>query len=274
MGSLASPAHVFALDRKTTSQFAPLTPGQEASLARGVRRGDRGAVERLVTSNLRHVHAIAQEYRRWGVPIDDLVQQGCLGLLKAAERFDPGSLDASDVRGEGSLRAYATYWIRAEIRDYVVRGYRIVRLGTTRTERRAVRAFRTRSVESVDALSEHSGMPRARCELLWPLLARGDVSLDFTPAGRPSPGELLRAEQLDPEAVAIALQERDQAQERVERALSELSERERRILWSRLGSDDPETLEQLGKRMGVSRERVRQLESRAREKVRRALDAA
>jgi RNA polymerase sigma-32 factor len=274
MGSLASSANVFALDRKTASRFEQLTPEEEADLARRVRRGERGAAERLITSNLRHVHSIAQEYRRWGVPIDDLVQQGCLGLLKAAERFDPGSLNANDIRGVGSLRAYATYWIRAEIRDYVVRGYRIVRLGTTRTERRAVRAFRTRSVQSVDELSEHSGMPHARCELLWPLLARGDVSLDFTPVGRPSPSELLRADQLDPEAVAIASQERESAHERVERALADLPERERRILLSRMGSDDPETLEQIGKRLGVSRERVRQLESRACEKVRRALDAA
>ena len=274
MASLASPAGVFALDRNTASRFAPLTPAQEAELAKAVQRGEPGAAERLITSNLRHVHAIAQEYRRWGVPIDDLVQQGCLGLLKAAERFDPEAEGARDARGGGSLKAYAAYWIRAEIRDYVVRGYRIVRLGTTRTERRAVRAFRTRSVASAAELSRESGMPLARCELLWPLLTRGDVSFDFTPVGRPSSGELLPSEQLDPEAVAMARQERELAHERVERALSDLSERERRILWSRLGSDDPETLEQIGKRLGVSRERVRQLESRACEKVRRALEVA
>jgi RNA polymerase sigma-32 factor len=275
MGLLAaSSARVFSLDRKAASRFPQLTAEQEAALAKSVQRGERGAAERLITSNLRHVHAIAQEYRRWGVPMDDLVQQGCLGLLKAAERFEPESIQARDARGGGSLKAYATYWIRAEIRDYVVRGYRIVRLGTTRTERRAVRAFRTRSVGSVEELSEHSGMPLPRCELLWPLLARGDVSLDFTPVDRQSAGDRLRTETPDPEAVAMAAEARGLAHERVERALADLSERERRILWSRLGSDDPETLEQLGKRLGVSRERVRQLESRACEKVRRALDAA
>jgi RNA polymerase sigma-32 factor len=273
MGSLASSARVFSLDRTTANRFAALPAVEEAALASAVRRGERGAAERLITSNLRHVHAIAQEYRRWGVPIDDLVQQGCLGLLKAAERFDPTSIDG-DARGGGSLKAYATYWIRAEIRDYVVRGYRIVRLGTTRTERRAVRAYRTSAVNSAVELAANSGMPEARCEQLWPLLTRGDISLDFTPTGRPSAGEQLRAEQLDPEAMAMARQERGLAQERVARALSDLSDRERRILWSRLGSDDPETLEQIGKQLGVSRERVRQLESRACEKVRRALDAA
>ena len=264
----------WAIDRAYAGRFESLSPEQEAELAQRLRAGDARAAGRLVQANLRHVVAIAHEYRRWGVPIDDLVQQGCLGLLKAAQRFDPAVLPAPDSpeRGSGSLRAYAAYWIRAEIRDYVVRGYRIVRLGTTRTERRALRAYRTRAVRTVDELAEQSGMPKARCEQLWPLLVQGDRSLDFAVDGRPPGRELLRDEQQPgPEASAIRREECTGARERVEQALATLSERERRILWARLAVDEPETLAQVGKRLGVSRERVRQLESRAREKMRAAL---
>jgi RNA polymerase sigma-32 factor len=264
----------WAIDRSSAGRFDTLTPEQEADLARRLRAGDARAGSQLIQGNLRHVVAIAHEYRRWGVPIDDLVQQGCLGLLKAAQRFDPAVLPAqnSPVRGSGSLRAYAAYWIRAEIRDYVVRSYRIVRLGTTRTERRALRAYRTRAVRTVDELAAQSGMPMARCEQLWPLLVQGDRSLDFTIDGRPPGRETLRDdEHPGPEATAIRHEECEGARTRVTQALATLSDRERRILWARLASDEPETLAQVGKRLGVSRERVRQLESRAREKMRAAL---
>ena len=242
-----------------------LDPAEEAALARKWRRGDQRAGARLVECNLRHVLAIAQDYRKWGVSLDDLVQQGNIGLLKAAERFDP-------AQGIG-LRTYASYWIRAEIRDYVVRCYRIVRLGATRTERRALRAYRTRAVSSVEELAAYSGMPMARCRLLWPLLARGDRSLDYTGTGGTPGRDLLRDGRPDPEALAIAREGREHAHERVQRALAVLSERERRIVWARLATEEPPTLDQLGKRLGVSRERVRQLESRARLKLREALSA-
>jgi RNA polymerase sigma-32 factor len=266
----------WAIDRAYAGRFESLSPEQEAQLAERLRAGDTRAAGRLVQANLRHVVAIAHEYRRWGVPIDDLVQQGCMGLLKAAQRFDPAVLPAegNPDRGSGSLRAYAAYWIRAEIRDYVVRGYRIVRLGTTRTERRALRAYRTRAVRTVDELAEQSGMPKARCEQLWPLLVQGDRSLDFAVDGRLPGRELLRDEHPGPEARAIRQEECTGARERVEQALATLSDRERRILWARLAADEPETLAQVGKRLGVSRERVRQLESRARETMRVALGAA
>jgi RNA polymerase sigma-32 factor len=242
-----------------------LSTAEEAALARRWHDGDERAGARLVECNLRHVLAIAHEYRRWGVPVDDLVQQGNIGLLKAARRFDP-------TQGIG-LRTYAAYWIRAEIRDYVVRCYRIVRLGATRTERRALRAYRTSSVQSVEELAARSGMPQARCRLLWPLLARGDRSLDYAATGGTPGRELLRDRRPDPEMLALARESETDARERVQRALSVLSERERRIIWARLASEQPETLEQLGKRLGVSRERVRQLESRARLKLREALSA-
>ena len=112
----------------------------ERELAQSWTEGNEAAGVRLIESSLPFVISIAREYRRWGVPLEDLVQQGNLGLLKAASKFDPEK--------QCRLITYAAYWIRAEIRDYVVRSYRIVRLGTTRTERRAMRAFRRKSVES------------------------------------------------------------------------------------------------------------------------------
>jgi len=249
--------------RARAAQHESLTSEQEAELAEAWRAGDGRAGSRLVAANLRHVVAIAAEYRRWGVPADDLVQQGSIGLLKAAQRFDPAL--------ECSLKAYASYWIRAELRDYVVRVYRIVRLGTTRTERRALRAFRTSSVETAEELAARTGMPEARCRLLWPLLAHGDQSLDSDAAGSVPGRERLRDQRPDPEAIALRRESAAAAGARVKHALSLLSERERRIVWARMAEEDPETLEQLGKRLGVSRERVRQLESRAKLKLREAL---
>jgi RNA polymerase sigma-32 factor len=242
-----------------------LTLEEEGRLSEAWRRGDERAGARLIECNLRYVISIAREYRRWGVPVDDLIQEGNIGLLKAAQRFDP--------KQQCSLRAYAAYWIRAEIRDYVVRGYRIVRLGTTRSERRALRVFRTRAIENADELAEQSGMPEARCRMLWPLLAEGDRSLDSVATGGVPGRDLLRDARPDPESLTMQLESEQQARERVGQALSVLSDRERRIVWARMAQEEPETLEQLGKRLGVSRERVRQLEHRAKQKLREALSA-
>jgi RNA polymerase sigma-32 factor len=240
-----------------------LSPTEEGELTRRWRAGDDRAGAQLIHASLRQVVAIAHEYRRWGVPIDDLIQQGSIGLLKAAQRFDPD---------QGiSLRTYAAYWIRAELRDYVVRCYRIVRLGATRTERRALRTYRTTAVQDAAELAARSGMPEARCQLLWPLLGQNDRSLDQpTAAGIPG-RDSLRDATPDPEALALAREEATNTGERVHRALALLNDRERDIIWSRLCEEEPETLEALGRRLGVSRERVRQLESRARTKLREAL---
>jgi RNA polymerase sigma-32 factor len=264
MGAYADESRLSFYRARVAACPAP-SPAEEAALAQQWRLGDQRAGARLVEGNLRHVLRIAQDYRRWGVNFDDLVQQGNIGLLKAAQRFD----EAQGV----NLRTYASYWIRAEIRDYVVRCYRIVRLGATRTERRALRAYRTSAVQSVEELAQQSGMPLARCQLLWPLLAHGDRSLENAGTGGTPGRDLLRDGRPDPEALAIAREGRRNARDRVQRALSALSERERRIVWARLATEQPPTLEQLGKRLGVSRERVRQLESRARHKLREALSA-
>jgi RNA polymerase sigma-32 factor len=194
------------------------------------------------------------------VPLEDLVQQGNLGLLKAAAKFDPEK--------KCRLITYAAYWIRAEIRDYVVRSYRIVRLGTTRTERRAMRAYRRKSVESPEALAEESGMPLARAKQLWPLLTRGDMSLDASVADTPAPLERIGADQLSPEETMARSEAISQVRAELDSALASLTAREQRIVEARLMAEQPRTLEALGREMGVSKERVRQLEVRARQKLR------
>ncbi len=244
--------------------LAPLDAQTERNLARDYRAGDREAGVKLIEACLPFVIRIAVEYRRWGVPMEDLVQQGNLGLLRAAEKFDGDK----EVR----LISYAVYWMRAEIRDYLMRSYRIVRLGTTRSERKALRAFRRESIDNVAQLAERSGMPLARCEMLWPVLAQRDSSLDATYDDTSGPVvERMQSGSPTPEEIALARRESVSTVSAVRLALRRLDKRERRIAHARLLSDEPSTLEALGKEFGVSKERVRQLEVRVRDKLRTAL---
>jgi len=252
--------------RHQLSQFEPLDAVTEIALAHAWTAGDERAGRHLIEANLRAVVAIAREYRRWGVPLEDLVQQGNIGLYKAARRYDAS-------RGN-RLRSYAAYWIRAEIRDYVVRSYRIVRLGATRTERRAIRAFRTSRVATVEQLAEQSGMPLSRCQLLWPLLQSGDRSLDASFDGQPALIDNLGHADDSPEALVSAAEDRVQRERAVRDALASLPEREQEVLKRRYMTSEQSTLEQLGRELGVSRERVRQLEERAKDRMRSALQTS
>ncbi|MBT8470322.1 MAG: sigma-70 family RNA polymerase sigma factor [Deltaproteobacteria bacterium] len=255
-----------ALDRYRASlkRVEILDAETERELAQSWTDGNEAAGILLIESSLPFVIAIAREYRRWGVPLEDLVQQGNLGLLKAASKFDPEK--------KCRLITYAAYWIRAEIRDYVVRSYRIVRLGTTRTERRAMRAFRRKSVESPQALAEESGMPLTRAKQLWPLLARGDLSLDASVTDAPTAMERMSYKQPTPEESVARSEAVHHVRAALDSALQSLTDREQRIVEARILSDEPCTLEALGREMGVSKERVRQLEVRAREKLRERLE--
>lgn len=250
--------------RASLGNVVPLEPTEEHALAQAFVEGDQQAGHRLIEASLPFVIRIAREYRRWGVPLEDLIQQGNLGLLKAAEKFDPDK--------NCRLVTYASYWIRAEIRDYVVRSYRIVRLGTTRTERRAMRTYRRKGVESAADLAERSGMPRARAEKLWPLLTGSDVSLDAQYDDRgPAVDRLPSLSASNPEEEVARQHVIETVRAALDGALEQLTDRERRIVAERMLSDEPRTLEDLGREMGVSKERVRQLEARARQKLRESL---
>lgn len=240
-----------------------LTPEVERDLANRWRAGDRDAGRRLIEACLPFVVTIALEYRRWGITMEDIIQEGNIGLLKAAERFDPD-------RG-CRLATYAAYWIRAEIREYVARGYRIVRLGSSKSERRALRIYRKTHERSPAVLAQMSGLSEERATELLPLLMARDVSLERAPDEGKAPMDRLAMDARTPEDEACLADERHQLHEALQQVVAELSPRERRIVKQRWLTDDPKTLEQLGVVFGVSKERVRQLEERAKKRMRERL---
>jgi len=242
----------------------PLDKLAEQELVRRWRSGDARARNRLMTECRPLVVGIAHEYRRWGVAVEDIVQQGSVGLLRAIEKFDP----QRDCR----LATYAAYWIRAEIRDYVMRGYRVVRLGTTKAEKRAVRAYRRSRATDPTTLAAVSGLPRERVEWLLPLLAGREASIDAQHEGHGAIVDRLAGSGPDPEEVATTHETRGRAREAIHRAMDDLTARERMIVRERLMSDEPRTLRELGLRLGVSKERVRQIEERAATKLRAKLE--
>ena len=251
--------------RVSLNGFRALDREVERNLAKRWIEGDQSAGARIVEACLPFVVSIALEYRRWGVPLEDIIQQGNLGLLKAAAKFDP--------KRECRLATYAAYWIRAEIREYVVRAFRVVRLGTTKGERRALRAFRRASTTDPAELAKISGLSEERIRLLLPLLASKEVSLDAGTYDMPPAIERLAGAGPSPEDEASRHEISAQAGVAVRAAVDELDERERMIVKARLMTEDPPTLQELGNKLGVSKERVRQLEERARSKLRGELQA-
>ena len=263
--SRARPAQrgAFAFYRTELSGRAPLSAEQEMAFAKAYKAGDRRAGQRLVEACLPFVVTIALEYRRWGLPLEDVVQEGNVGLLKAAERFDP-------ERG-CRLVTYAAYWIRAEIREFVARGYRIVRLGSSKSERRALRAYRKTHERDPDALAALSGLSRERVEALLPLFMARDVSLDKPSEDGSTPFERMPSARRSPEEEVVSRDEQARVRDALEAIMNDLSPRERRIVEERWLTDSPTTLEQLGADFGVSKERVRQIEERAKKRMRERL---
>lgn len=249
--------------RHSLTGVSPLKPEEERLLALRWKQGDQDAGRRLIEASLPFVITIATEYRRWGVPLEDLIQQGNLGLLKGALRFDP----QRDCR----LITYAVYWIRAEIREYVVRAYRVVRIGGSKGERRALRAFRRTREDDPAKLAALSGVSVEHATRLLPMLKQRDVSLDASMDGETPPVERLPDTSASPESVAIQHADDASARSRIEEALTHLSERERWIVESRVLTEGEVTLESLGQKLGISKERVRQIEARALEKLRVSL---
>lgn len=254
-----------------------LTREQEVELAIRHRDcGDPGAARRLVDANLRFVVRVALGYRRYGVPLPDLIQEGNLGLIQAVERFDP-------TRGI-RLISYAVWWIRAYIQSAVLRSWSVVRVGTTHTQRRLFYRLPSEAAAAVagggtaggaEELAERLGVPPREVRDMQRRLAGRDVSLDapvdddrgFSPMDRLADGGQ------DPETEAADAQDRAARRDRLRDALGCLPARERAIVEQRHLAEEPRTLAQLGEDLGLSRERVRQLECAALVKLRRALVA-
>jgi RNA polymerase sigma-32 factor len=254
----------FSTYRTELNHKRALSPELERELVVRWRAGDQDAGRRIIEACLPFVLTIALEYRRWGIPTEDIVQEGNIGLLKAADRFDP-------ARG-CRLVTYAAYWIRAEIRDFVVRGYRIVRLGASKNERRALRHYRKTKERDPAVLAQESGLSRERAEMLLPLLAARDVTMDAPDHGGLTPADRIAHQGPSPEEQAAENEASSRMTQALRQAVRDLSPREQHIVSSRWLTDSPLTLEQVGHHFGISKERVRQIEERAKRRMRDSIE--
>jgi RNA polymerase sigma-32 factor len=237
-------------------------------------RRDIAALHELVIAYTRLVVATASRMRSYGLPIGDLVQEGTIGLMQATQRFDPDR----DVR----FSTYAAWWIRAAIQDYVLRNWSIVRTGTTAAQKSLffnLRRLRGRIEDTSGEAFGDSGRRQIATTLRVDLvevermeqrLAANDQSLDapFSGNGDGAWQDFLADSRPTPEAAVISLRDNRRRSEWLAQALGELSPRERRIINERRLREEGSTLEELGRELGVSKERVRQLESRALSKLR------
>lgn len=264
-----------------TAMRAPLLDAQhERDLARLWRdEHDERALHELITAYLRLVVAMAARFRHYGLPMSDLVQEGNVGLMQAAARFEP----AREVR----FSTYAAWWIRSAMQDFVLRNWSIVRTGTTSAQKALffnLRRLRAKigdvgdavmSAEATSSVAKALRVPEREVETMAARLWSPDRSLNapLTDEGDGEWQDLLADEAEGPEALTMSSHDGDARVRLVRDALRDLSERERLIIRERKLEEEQVTLEALGERLGISKERVRQIESAAMEKLRRALIA-
>lgn len=261
--------------------FPVLKPEEEYMLAvRWTEDGDTEAAHRLVTSHLRLVAKIASGYRGYGLPMADLIAEGNIGLMKAVKKFEP-------QRGF-RLATYAMWWIRAAITEYVLRSWSMVKLGTLAAQKKLFfslgRIKRELSILSDGPINDEQAEKVADALNVSPQdvidmdrrLGFPDVSLNAPRNREDSEGaefmDTLVDEAPSPETIAATVEEGKLRRELLARALETLPERERHILTERQLSEQPKTLEELGSVYGISRERVRQLEVRAFDRVKKAVE--
>jgi len=263
-------------------KFPMLEPDQEYMLAkRYLEHEDRDAAHQLVTSHLRLVAKIAMGYRGYGLPIGEVVSEGNVGLMQAVKKFDP----EKGFR----LATYAMWWIKASIQEYVLRSWSLVKIGTTANQKRLF--FNLRKAKSrIQALDDGDLKPDQVQQIATQLgvseeevhsmnrRMSGDASLNAPiKAAEGESGEWqdwLVDESDSAEKVLIKQDELESRREMLADAMSSLNEREQRIFMARRLDEDPLTLEELSGEFDISRERVRQIEVRAFEKVQKAMVAA
>jgi len=257
-----------SLDRfyQELRKIPQLSREEEDELARKWQKDyDLAAVQQLISANLHSVAAIVREYRHFGLPEEDLIQEGTLGLMHAVKRFDPD-------RGF-RLKTYASYWIRASIHDFILRSWSIVKMGTNKLQRRifaglqkaecAIAALEGRNLEEV---AEQYGTSGESYQAIASSFLRRDFSIDSDHGDEgdvlelPAPGET-------PEQQLERKDWKAFAHNRLEQAMAALSDRDRYVIRQRRLMDPPATLKELSEELGVSIERVRQLEARAMKKM-------
>jgi RNA polymerase sigma-32 factor len=249
------------------SQIAVLSKEAEVALATRFRsEGDLEAARQLVLSHLRFVVHIARGYLGYGLPMGDLVQEGNVGLMKAVKRFDPGV----GVR----LVSFAVHWIRAEIHEYVLRNWRLVKVATTKSQRKLFFNLRRMkknlawlSEEETRAVARDLGVDEKDVREMEQRLSARDMSFDPAPDTDEeesySPAMYLPASNSDP-AIEVEREEwEEDSSDRLGVALEKLDERSRNILKRRWMTDDKATLHELADEYGISAERVRQVETNA-----------
>jgi RNA polymerase sigma-32 factor len=259
-------------------KFPLLTPEDEYMFAKRLKEhGDSEAARRLITSHLRLVAKIAMGYRGYGLPVSEIVSEGNVGLMQAVKRFDPDK--------GFRLATYAMWWIRAAIQEYVLRSWSMVKLGTTAAQKKLF--FNLRKAKShIGAIEEGDLTPAHAAKLADQLgvtekeltemnrrLSGPDSSLN-APLRSESENEWqdwLADDAPDQEARLAEREERGDRHDALTHALDALNERERDIIQERRLKDEPATLEELSQKYGVSRERVRQIEVRAFEKLQAAM---
>jgi len=262
-------------------RFPMLEPNQEYMLAKRWREhGDREAAQELITSHLRLVARIAMGYRGYGLPIGEVISEGNVGLMQAVKRFEP-------ERGF-RLATYAMWWIRASIQEYILRSWSLVKMGTTAAQKKLFFNLR-RAKSQLQALEEGDLKPEhvksiakkfgVSEEDVVSMNRRlgGDSSLNAPVRADSESGEWqdwLVDDTPDQEDRLVETEELGRRKSYLSDALSSLNERERRIFEARRLAEDPITLEELSTEFGVSRERIRQIEVRAFEKVQKAVQNA
>ncbi|MGH8186285.1 MAG: RNA polymerase sigma factor RpoH [Steroidobacteraceae bacterium] len=256
------------------SRIPVLTREEELALARLLQtEGDLDAARQLVLSHLRFVVHIARGYGGYGLPIGDLIQEGNVGLMKAVKRFDP------DVGVR--LVSFAVHWIRAEIHEYVLRNWRLVKIATTKAQRKLF--FNLRRLKKnlgwltdseTRAIAQDLGVTASEVTDMEQRLSSRDLSFDPAPdaddedGGAYSPSAYLPHPEADP-SIAVEREQWDEdTAERLAQALEMLDERSRHILRSRWMTDEKATLHELADQYGVSAERIRQIEANAIKKLR------
>ena len=259
-------------------RFPMLERQEEYMLAKRWREhGDRDAAHKLVTSHLRLVTKIASGYRGYGLPISEVISEGNIGLLQAVERFEP----EKGFR----LTTYATWWIKAAIQEYILRSWSLVKMGTTANQKKLF--FNLRKAKSKISALDEGDMRPDQVKLIAKRLGvtetdvidmnrrlGGDASLNVTIRADGDSGEWqdwLVDESPDQETTLAASEEFDNRRKALADALGMLDGRDRRIFEARRLAGDPITLAELADEFGVSRERVRQIEVRAFEKVQKAV---
>jgi RNA polymerase sigma-32 factor len=256
-----------------------LDPVHEASLARRWREGnDEAALHELTTAYMRLVISMAAKFRHYGLPMADLVSEGNVGLMQAAARFEP----AREVR----FSTYASWWIRSSIQDYVLRNWSIVRTGTTSAQKSLffnLRRLRARisdmgegtmTQENQKWVAGHLGVPLRDVELMSARLSGSDRSLNapLTMDGDAEWQDMIADESVPPEEAVMRSRDTARRHGWIEEAMKSLTPRETYIITRRRLSEEPLTLEALGDELGVSKERVRQVEHQALSKLKRALE--